>query len=67
MYVLLLCRYESGRFLELLNYALNPGNEVVTAELFEAGFESGAYGIRREERRLALRGGRSGICPVAVI
>lgn len=36
-------RYSSGRFLELLNYALNPGNEVLTEELFNAGFESGAY------------------------
>lgn len=34
-------RYQSGRFLELLNYALNPANEFVMEELFNAGFESG--------------------------
>lgn len=34
-------RYASGRFFELLNYALNPANEFVMEELFQAGFESG--------------------------
>ncbi|CAN0521148.1 unnamed protein product, partial [Ectocarpus sp. 8 AP-2014] len=37
----LLDRYQSGRFMELLNYALNPGNDFVQEELFNAGFESG--------------------------
>ena len=34
-------RYQSGRFVELLNYALNPAKEHVIEELFNAGFESG--------------------------
>lgn len=34
-------RYQSGRFTELLTYALNPANEFVMEELFNAGFESG--------------------------
>lgn len=34
-------RYESGRFLELVNYALNPASEDVMEELFQAGSESG--------------------------
>eukprot|EP00752_Nemacystus_decipiens_P001446 g1423.t1 len=37
----LLDRYQSGRFMELLNYALNPANEYVMEEIFNAGFESG--------------------------
>ncbi|CAM9671045.1 unnamed protein product [Ectocarpus sp. 12 AP-2014] len=37
----LLDRYQSGRFVELLKYALNPGNDFVQEELFNAGFESG--------------------------
>ncbi|CAN0240782.1 unnamed protein product [Ascophyllum nodosum] len=37
----LLERYKSGRFLELLNHALNPASAEVIEELFLAGFESG--------------------------
>lgn len=40
-------RYQSGRFLELLNYALNPANEFVMEELFNAGFESGELAFSR--------------------
>lgn len=39
--ILLDGRYQNGRFLELLNYALNPANDFVMEELFNAGFESG--------------------------
>lgn len=34
-------RYATGRFAELLNYALNPADEDAMEELFQAGFESG--------------------------
>lgn len=40
-------RYQHGRFLELLNYALNPANEFVMEELFNAGFESGELAFAR--------------------
>ncbi|CAM9524543.1 unnamed protein product [Scytosiphon promiscuus] len=36
----LLDRYRSGRFAELLTYAVNPASELVMEELFKAGFES---------------------------
>ncbi|CAM9281557.1 unnamed protein product [Laminaria digitata] len=38
----LLGRYASGRFSELVNYALNPADEIVMEEIFQAGFESGS-------------------------
>ena len=34
-------RYASGRFSELVMYALNPADEIVMEEIFQAGFESG--------------------------
>lgn len=34
-------RYASGRFSELVKYALNPADEIVMEEIFQAGFESG--------------------------
>lgn len=39
-------RYQSGRFMEMLNYALNPANEFIMEELFNAGFESGELEYR---------------------
>ncbi|CAM9129258.1 unnamed protein product [Pylaiella littoralis] len=67
----LLDRYQNGRFLELLNYALNPGNEFIMEELFNVGFECGGlwcdrYGedyTRRHEEKYSASQELAGSAP----
>lgn len=53
--------------MELLNYALNPGNDFVQEEIFNAGFESGERTITllsSVPRSSAIVVPAIGICPL---